>query len=273
MSVTCIECSAPDPDVLDVLPDQRRRNSCNRCGIVWAGSQVKPKPLDTYAAAKATFPGVDKIDSERLARVGELKADFLTRHPQPQPEVAPFWTRYQKVFSQAGLPHADPDDFHYFANCETGARPGNMSVFNLEWSAIGAEEGARRVRDSVDYLLYGPDHIPLEDRLTRLLERGTLIGMKGWKESPLTKTLCVMYPDRFLPILTYSSPNGGKKELAHQVWGLELPDANKVTWTLGRLILWSNDVLLVLAGEGFVHMQHASQFLWMAKDREDELSG
>jgi hypothetical protein len=39
-----------------------------------------------------------------------------------------------------------------------------------------------------------------------------------------------------------------------------------VTWTRGRLILWSNDVLLALAGDGFAHTQHVSKFLWMAKD-------
>jgi hypothetical protein len=213
------------------------------------------------------------VDPARLERVNQLKAAFLRQHPSPQPEVAPFWARYQQVFSKEGLATADPAEFHYFANVETGARPGNMSVFNLEWNAIGAEERARRVRESVDYLLYGPEHVPLEDRLTRLLEPGTSIGMKGWKESLLTKVLCIMQPDRFIPILTYSSVNGGKKELAHQIWGLELPDANKVSWTIGRLILWSNDVLLHLAGDGFAHMQHVSQFLWMAKDRESELRG
>ncbi|MFB7467698.1 hypothetical protein ACFCZ1_30110 [Streptomyces sp. NPDC056224] len=40
-----------------------------------------------------------------------------------------------------------------------------------------------------------------------------------------------------------------------------------MNWTRGRLILWSNDLLLDLAGEGFTNRQHAAAFLWWAKDQ------
>ena len=93
--------------------------------------------------------------------------------------------------------------------------------------------------------------------------------MKGWKEALLTKTLCVVYPQRFVPILTYTSPKGGKKEVIESMWGLRLPHPRTVSRSIGRLITWSNDLLLELAGEGFAHTQHVSQFLWMAKDFED----
>jgi len=96
--------------------------------------------------------------------------------------------------------------------------------------------------------------------------------MTGFKESLLTKVLCIMQPNRFLPLLTYSSANVGKKEIAELVYDLDLPDASRVQWTIGRLILWSNDVLLQLAGDGFVQTQHISQFLWEAKDRQSELA-
>lgn len=76
-----------------------------------------------------------------------------------------------------------------------------------------------------------------------------------------------MQPERFLPILTYSSPAGGKREIAKLVYDLDLPEAARVTWTIGRLILWSNDVLLRLTGHGFVTTQQRSQFLWSTKDR------
>ncbi|MFJ8114273.1 hypothetical protein [Streptomyces sp. NPDC096132] len=51
------------------------------------------------------------------------------------------------------------------------------------------------------------------------------------------------------------------------VYGLELPAPESVNWTLGRLILWSNDLLRALVGEGFANQQHSAAFLWWAKDQ------
>ncbi len=65
----------------------------------------------------------------------------------------------------------------------------------------------------------------------------------------------------------------GKREIAERVYDLELPAAARVQWTIGRLIFWSNDVLLHLVGDGFVDTQHAAQFLWEVKDRQLELIG
>ena len=39
-----------------------------------------------------------------------------------------------------------------------------------------------------------------------------------------------------------------------------------MNWTRGRLILWSNDMLRELVGDGFTNQQHAAEFLWWAKD-------
>jgi hypothetical protein len=55
------------------------------------------------------------------------------------------------------------------------------------------------------------------------------------------------------------------------VYGLELPAPESVNWTLGRLILWSNDLLNDLVGPGFANQQHAAAFLWWAKDRVEGL--
>jgi hypothetical protein len=57
-----------------------------------------------------------------------------------------------------------------------------------------------------------------------------------------------------------------KRGSASAVWGLELPDPETTTWAKGRLILWSNDLLLAL-GEGLRHQQHAAEFLCWAKDK------
>ncbi|HEX2864371.1 MAG TPA: hypothetical protein VHN99_07360, partial [Deinococcales bacterium] len=144
--------------------------------------------------------------------------------------------------------------------------PRNPGRINEEWKALGPQQGAARVREAIGYLLYGTDPAELEDRLTVLLDADTTLGMKGWKQALLTKTLCIVYPERWLPIVTYDSGDVGKRSLARRIWGLELPAADRTAMTLGRLIGWSNDLLLTLAGDGFAHAEHAAAFLWWAKD-------
>ncbi|MEU4920713.1 hypothetical protein AB0G29_15320 [Streptomyces parvus] len=58
----------------------------------------------------------------------------------------------------------------------------------------------------------------------------------------------MMDPARFLTILKYTTEAGGKREIA-------------------RMILWSNDLVLDLAGDDFANQQHAAAFLWWAKDQ------
>ena len=267
-------CNGDDIDLAEKLDDGRRRVVCLSCGHTWdrGTAKVVATRVDTFTEARKRFPGPENVDPARLARVDDLKRESLRLKPEPRPEVVRYWRRYQQVFSPDGLRDCDPQDLKDFANTETGARPGNMSVFNTAWNKLGAENAAQRTRDTIEYLLYGPDSVPMEERLTTLIleERG--LGMTGFKESLLTKVLCIMQPYRFLPILTYSSPNVGKREIARLVYDLELPEAARVQWTIGRLIVWSNDVLLHLVGDGFVDTQHASQFLWEAKERQLELT-
>ncbi|MEU9106898.1 hypothetical protein AB0D54_21600 [Streptomyces xanthophaeus] len=94
--------------------------------------------------------------------------------------------------------------------------------------------------------------------------------MTGFKEALLTRVLCVVRPDRFLTILKYTTEAGGKREIARKVDGLELPAPESVNRTRGRLILWSNDLLHTLVGDGFVNQQHSAALLWWAKDRVEE---
>lgn len=91
--------------------------------------------------------------------------------------------------------------------------------------------------------------------------------MTGLKEALLTKILCVVEPEQFISILIYTSPAGGKGEIARDVYGLDLPAPESNSWTPGRLILWSNNVLRALVGDGFVNQRHATEFLWWAKDQ------
>ena len=73
---------------------------------------------------------------------------------------------------------------------------------------MGAEAGAAQVRKAVDYLLRGTSPVDLEDRLTALINDTTPFGMKGFKESLLTKVLCIVDPERYLTILMYTGVAG-----------------------------------------------------------------
>lgn len=272
MAIDLVECSNCQTDehvkLVERLTGTQKKLKCANCGHAWLrGEPARQKiQLPTLEEIKKRFPKPGDVDPGKLARANELKAEFLRREPEPVPNVAPYWTRYQQVFSAEGLPKADPRDLKDFANSNIGANPGNMSVFNEAWNEMGAEAGAAQVRKAVEYLLRGTSPVDLEDRLTALITDTKSFGMKGFKESLLTKVLCIVYPDRYLTILKYTG-EAGKREIARSLWGLELPDPERVDWTIGRLILWSNDLLLALLGEGFRHQQHASEFLWWAKDK------
>ena len=196
------------------------------------------------------------LDPLVVARAEVLKTEFLeTVRSEPYPLVEEYWAKYQKVFRGGGT----AQDLKDFANSPIGGSPGNMSVFNRAWNEIGPAAAETAVRESIDHLLSGPGE--LEERLTELIRERSF---PGFRETLLTKVLCVMYPDRFLTLLKYAGTLG-KQGVARQVWGLELPDARRST--IGALIVESNDLLLALAGEGFGSAQHASSFLWWARDR------
>ena len=93
------------------------------------------------------------------------------------------------------------------------------------------------------------------------------MGMNGFRESLLTRVLCVVKPDEFLPILTYSGAGTGKRDITQAVFGLKMPKQDQVSMQIGRLAVWSNNLLLELVGDGFATCQHASAFLWWAKDQ------
>ena len=101
--------------------------------------------------------------------------------------------------------------------------------------------------------------------MTQLIEGKKGLGFPSFKEPLLTKVLCVVEPDRFLPVLKYSAATDGKKEIAKLVFDLDLPPAEKVAWTIGRLAVWSNDLLRSLVGNDIPDLQQATQFLAWAR--------
>ncbi|MFJ4790067.1 hypothetical protein [Streptomyces sp. NPDC088794] len=266
----CPLCSEDeDIEVVRTLDDGRRIVK-HRCGYEWAHGEpiaARKEQSDSFTDLKARFPKPEDLEPQWLERAARLKEQYLATKPGFDPEVAAYWARYQKIFSPDGLLTCDPRSLKDFANSDVGAHPGNQATFNSAWNAMGDTAAGESTRQTIEHLLYGPAEVPLEDRLQELLAGTRPFAMTGFKEALLTRVLCVVQPDRFLSILKYTTQAGGKREIARMVYGLELPAPESVNWTLGRLILWSNDLLHSLVGEGFANQQHSAAFLWWAKDQ------
>lgn len=248
-----------DVEVLEKLPDGRMQVRCPDCNEGWvhgeagpAAPQWSPRGLPTAADVS---PGM-------LARAEELKPVFLAQeHAGLDPRVPAFWTKYQHVFSEEGLPTADPADLFAFGNDTSGSDLGGhrQKAFRDAFTA-NPEYGTAQVRQVVEYLLRGTGK-PLEDRLTDLVNGKLPFSFPGFKEVLLTRVLAVAHPERFMTLLTYEQ----KAIAAKKVYGLDLPPQEQAR--IGHQIVWSNDLLLQLAGEGFLHAQHAGEFLWWARSQ------
>jgi len=269
--IACPKCNSED---ITGTPqaDSRLLIHCNDCGTEWLRGEVRRDPgrpaVQTIDSLHAAFPTPAEVRFDVRERVQTLISDFRADHRETDPEVAEYRARYQELFSREGLPAASPEDLLNFATTDTIASPGNMSGLNRAWKTQGADKAAAKVRESIEYLLYGPESLRLEDRLTQLIEGKKGVGFPSFNKEPLlTKVLCVVEPERFLPVLKYSAPTDGKKEIAKLVFELDLPPAEKVAWTIGRLAIWSNDLLRSLIGNDIPDLQQATQFLTWAKTR------
>jgi Zn ribbon nucleic-acid-binding protein len=269
--VECPQCSSSDDlDLIEDLADGRKHIRCPACGHDWLRGEerrvYKTVQPPTFEETRAQFPSADDAPAAAVQRAAALKAEFLQAHPASEPGTVEFRDRYRGLFSKERLASTTPNELKSFANDDPGGNPGSASVFNTAWSRMGAKDAGQRVRQAIGYLLYGPEQSHLEDRLTNLIEGKRGLGMVGFRETLLTKTLCVVHPDRFLPINKYSG-RAGKKEIAEWVYGLDLPAPEPATWTIGRVIVWSNDLLVALADDGFRDMQHTAEFLGWARDK------
>jgi hypothetical protein len=269
--IACPNCSSED---INGTPqaDSRLLIHCNACGTEWLRGEARRDPgrpaVRTIDSLHAAFPTAADVRPDVRERVQLLQAEFLLDRPEPDPDVAEYRARYQELFSREGLATATPDDLYEFANSDTVANPGNMSGFNRAWKTQGPDRAATQVRASIEYLLYGPESLRLEDRLTQLIDGKKGLGFPSFNKEPLlTKVLCLVQPERFLPVLRYSAATDGKKEIVKLVFDLDLPAAEKVAWTIGRLVVWSNDLLRSLVGNDIPDLQHATQFLAWAKTR------
>jgi hypothetical protein len=268
--IACPKCNSED---INGTPqaDSRLLIHCENCGHEWLRGEARRDPsrpaVRTIDSLHAEFPTTRDVRLDVRERVAELVADFQLNHPTPAPEVAAYRERYQELFSRENLSSASPEQLLHFATSDTVASAGNMSGLNRAWKTQGPDRAAQKVRESIEYLLYGPESLRLEDRLTQLVD-GKKVGFPSFNKEPLlTKVLCVVEPDRFLPVLKYSAATDGKKEIVKLVFELDLPAAEKVAWTIGRLAVWSNDLLRSLVGNDIPDLQQAAKFLAWAKTR------
>jgi hypothetical protein len=269
--ISCPKCNSED---INGTPqaDSRLLIHCNDCGTEWLRGEARRDPgrpaVQTIDSLHAEFPTAATVRIDIRERVALLESEFLLTRPEPHPEIADYRKRYQELFSRENLSTAPADDLLEFATSNTVASPGNMSGLNRAWKTQGPDKAAQKVRESIEYLLYGPESLRREDRLTQLIDGSKGIGFPSFNKEPLlTKVLCVVEPDRWLPVLKYSAPTDGKKEIAKLVYDLDLPPAAKTSWTIGRLATWSNDLLRSLVGNDIPDLQHATQFLRWAKNQ------
>src|SRR5436190_5687543 len=189
MAVTRTRCGSDELELLEDLDDGRKRLRCSTCGNEWLKGQAKHvyKTTKTFDDLKGKFPSPTDVTPEARERASRLKARYLAGHPKPDPRAESFRETYREVFSRDGIASATPDQLKYFANANVAGNPGNMSMFNEGWNLIGDEEASRRMRESVEYLLYAEDGSYIEDRLTNLIKGKHGFGMKGFREALLTK--------------------------------------------------------------------------------------
>lgn len=279
--IVCPLCVREDDVFLvSTLPDGRKEAECRDCdfAFTFGTARVEEAPPAARKTAKAKapakkkaakvipprpiayvvqqFPKASRVGAAQRERVEALKHEFLASTPPVvDPNVTSHWNKFAWVFSEAGLDKAVIFDLQLFATDPTGADAGVPAELHKVWTVMGEFEGARRVRASTAHLLRGSGE--LEDRFTEVVDGTFPMAMPGWGEALLTKTLAVSQPDRFLTVLTYER----KREILGALFGLALPDVDGSSWTIGRLAVWSNDLLAELLGDGFADQQHAAAFL------------
>jgi hypothetical protein len=247
-----------DVEVLEVLPDGRQKARCPDCDYAWVHGEARPASPGTAEPTPRPMPTADKASPEAMARAERLKPVFLSQeHAGLDPRVPTFWAKYQHIFSEEGLPAAGPADLRAFGKDTSGSNLGIQATFRSAFDE-NPEYGAAQVRQVVDYLLRGTGK-PLEDRLTDLINGKLRFSFPGFKELLLSKVLSVVYPKRFLTLLTYEQ----KTIAAKDVYGLDLPPYDRAR--IGHQIVRSNDLLAELTGDGFIHRPHAGEFLWWAQ--------
>ena len=145
------------------------------------------------------FPSAADVRPDVRERITALEAEYIAQKPDADPDVEGFASRYRELFQKENLSSASPEALLHFATSTTLANPGNTSGFTRAWETAGDDKAADGVRASIEHLLYGPESLRVEDRLTQLVEGKKGLGFPSFKEPMLTKVLAVVEPERATP--------------------------------------------------------------------------
>jgi hypothetical protein len=189
-----------------------------------------------------------------------MKRVHAERQPRISSADAAARDRYTRLLAQENLPTARASDLRDLAKDRALGSVGNQQVFLAEWIRLGEKEASEGMRRALFYLLYGEGEEA--DRLSDLLGSDHELSMTGLKEKILTKALCMAFTDRWIPIVDYSGESG-KKAIIETLLGLKVP-ARDQTMTPGRLIAFSNDLLVDVARPEVDDLEMAAGFFWDA---------
>jgi hypothetical protein len=285
--IVCPLCVREDDIFLvQTLPDGRKEARCDDCDFTFTYGKAVEEPMAAPAKPKASaatrsrqktttakrtaartnvpplqvalkqFQASIEIDAAAMARAHDLRAEFLQSVDfEVPPAVANHWRKFGWVFSPDGIGKVVAFDLQQFVHDRTGGDVGSVADFDKAWLLLGENESARRMRASIEHVLRGAGYA--EDRLSAVLDGTFEQAMPGLSEAVVVKILSIGDLDRYLPVLTYAR----KRELAASVYNINLPSADVGSWTLGRLAVWSNNLLLELLGTGFHDNHHAAEFL------------
>ena len=171
--IACPKCNSEDINGTP-QPDSRLLIHCNDCGHEWLRGEARRDPSRPAVrpSTRCTPPSRRRPTCAPTSGSGWTcsKSEFLLDRREPDPEVAKYRARYQELFSREGLPTAPPEELYEFANTDTVAAAGNMSGFNRAWKTQGPDKAAQKVRETIEFLLHGPESLRLEDRLTQLVD-------------------------------------------------------------------------------------------------------
>ena len=269
--IACPKCNSED---INGTPqaDSRLLIHCADCGHEWLRGEARRDPgrpavqtIDSLHAAFPTAADVRLDVRERVAMLSRRVPCSTTAGARPRGRRVP------RPLPGAVQPRG-PVDGARPRTCWTSPTPTRSPApATCPASTARGRPRARtrrrhKVRESIEYLLYGPESLRLEDRLTQLIE-----GKKGSASRRSTRSRCSprcsasSSPSASCRCSSTPRRSDGKKEIAKLVFELDLPPAEKVAWTIGRLAVWSNDLLRSLVGNDIPDLQHATQFLAWAK--------
>jgi hypothetical protein len=86
--IKCPSCGSAELDLVEVLPDERRRIRCSACSHEWLRGEAKRvyKTTSTIDDLRRRFPAPADVMPENIQRAEALKAQFLQAHPEGQVE-------------------------------------------------------------------------------------------------------------------------------------------------------------------------------------------